>query len=181
MEIKTTPIPGLLVVKPKVFKDERGFFMESFRADKMADYGVTAPFIQDNRARSVQKGVLRGLHFQRPPHSQAKLVSVTRGAVFDVAVDLRSSSPTFGRWLGLVLSADNFAQLYVPRGFAHAYLTLEDECEVEYKVDAYYAPQADAGVLWNDPDIGVDWPMKPTLISAKDMALPGLKELDNPF
>ena len=181
MHIKETGIPGLLLLEPRVHRDARGFFLETWREDWASLIKAPAPFIQDNHARSETKGVLRGLHYQSPPHAQSKLVWVTRGAVYDVAVDLRASSPTFGSWFGVELTAQNFLRLYVPRGFAHGYLTLEAGTEFHYKVDAYYAPEHDCGIAWNDPDLGISWPEASLILSEKDAALPRLSGITTPF
>ncbi|MHC1788830.1 dTDP-4-dehydrorhamnose 3,5-epimerase [Solidesulfovibrio sp.] len=181
MEVSQTGIPGLVVVKPKVFGDHRGFFLETYSCEAFARAGLEYTFVQDNHARSGSKGVLRGLHFQLPPATQAKLVWVTRGAVFDVVVDLRVGSPTYRQWYGIELSEDNFLRLMVPRGFAHGYVTLTDNAEFMYKVDAPYAPAQDAGIAWNDPDIGVAWPVTDPILSEKDAAQPRLADAGSPF
>ena len=174
MNVTTTQLPDVLVFEPKVFGDDRGFFLESFsqRAfDEAA--GPGHQFVQDNHSRSA-KGVLRGLHFQLPPHAQGKLVRVTSGAVFDVAVDMRRSSPTFGRWSGVELSATNHRQLWIPPGFAHGFLVLSETADFLYKTTAYYAPQSEGSVRWDDPTIGIEWPdigVAPQL-SAKDQQAP---------
>jgi len=176
-QIRTTPIDGLLVIEPKVFADERGFFMESFKASDFAAFGITQNFVQDNHSKS-RKGVIRGLHFQRAPYAQGKLVRVTRGRAWDVAVDLRKGSPTFGTWCAVELSADNHLLFWIPEGFAHGFLALEDDTELLYKCTAEYNPTSDGGVRWNDPDIGVAWPQigVSPLISSKDAVLPLLKD-----
>jgi len=168
MNVIETPLAGLLVLEPKVFGDERGFFFESYNARRFAELtGVTAPFVQDNHSRSV-KGVLRGLHYQIQ-QAQGKLVRVTAGAVFDVAVDIRKSSPTFGQWFGVELSADNKRQMWIPPGFAHGFTPLTDSAEFLYKTTDYWAPEHERCILWNDPAIGIDWHLDgaPTL-SPKD-------------
>ncbi|TVM19722.1 dTDP-4-dehydrorhamnose 3,5-epimerase [Oceanidesulfovibrio indonesiensis] len=180
MRLIETDIPDLMILEPKVFQDERGFFMESYNSEALASYGLDYNFIQDNHAKSGQ-GVLRGLHFQRPPMDQTKLVRVTRGAVYDVAVDLRKGSPTYGKWVGVTLSASNFLQFLVPRGFAHGYVTLEPDTEFQYKVDNYYAPKLDGGIIWNDPDLAIDWPVESPVLSAKDRELPRFKDFESPF
>lgn len=168
MNIVETAIPGLLIIEPKVFGDARGFFMETWNAEAFAAAGLSFSFVQDNHSRS-QKGVLRGLHFQNPG-SQGKLVRVTNGAVFDVAVDLRSSSPTFGQWVGVELSAANHRMFWVPEGFAHGFLTLEDDTDFLYKCTAPYAPQSEHTLAWNDPAVGIAWPVTglDPIISDKD-------------
>ena len=172
------------LIEPKRFGDARGWFSETYNAATWSAQGVDAVFVQDNHSLSRPVHTLRGLHFQRPPHAQAKLVRCVRGAIFDVAVDLRVGSPTFGRWVGAVLSAESGRQLFVPKGFAHGFLTLEPDCEVVYKVDDYYAPTADAGVRWDDPTIAVDWPLPAgvaPMLSDKDARLPALAAIDSPF
>ncbi len=151
-----TPIPDLLLIEPKVFSDARGFFYESYNQKTFASFGITATFVQDNISRST-KGVLRGLHYQLAPFAQAKLVSVSIGAVFDVVVDIRRGSPTFGKWFGVELSEENKRMLYVPEGFAHGFQVLSDVAEFRYKVTNFYTPSADRGILWNDPAIGIEW------------------------
>jgi len=176
-QMRTTPIDGLLVIEPKVFADERGFFMESFKASDFAAFGITQNFVQDNHSKS-RKGVIRGLHFQRAPYAQGKLVRVTHGCAWDVAVDLRKGSPTFGTWCAVELSADNHLLFWIPEGFAHGFLALEDDTELLYKCTAEYNPTSDGGIRWNDPDIGVAWPQigVSPLLSSKDAVLPLLKD-----
>lgn len=181
MEVSQTGIPGLVVIQPKVFPDNRGFFLETYSRKAFAAAGLDYDFVQDNHARSGLKGVLRGLHFQRPPAAQAKLVWVVRGVVFDVAVDLRRGSPTYGRWYGIELSAENFSRLMIPRGFAHGYVTLTDDAEFMYKVDAPYSPGDDGGIAWNDPDIAINWPVTEPILSEKDTAQPLLSAVGSPF
>jgi dTDP-4-dehydrorhamnose 3,5-epimerase len=184
MKIIPTAIPEVLSITPARHGDERGWFSESFRQSALEEAGFTGgAFVQDNHVRSTTRGVLRGLHFQRPPHAQDKLLRCVRGAIFDVAVDIRKGSPTFGQWVGAELTADNGEQLLVPKGFAHAYCTLTEECEVLYKVTEYYAPQAEGVLRWNDPDLGIDWTIPADQIStnARDAAAVGLADLDSPF
>lgn len=181
MRLIETGLPGLALLEPKVFRDERGFFLETYSEAAFAALGIDARFVQDNHAYSVQAGVLRGLHFQLPPFTQAKLVWVVRGSALDVVVDLRRGSPTFGRHYAVELTAENMLRLFVPRGFAHGYLTLAPHTEFLYKVDNVYAPQADSGLLWNDPDLGINWPSAEPTLSAKDRLLPRLKDFDTPF
>jgi dTDP-4-dehydrorhamnose 3,5-epimerase len=168
MNVMQTPIDGLLVIEPKVFGDDRGFFYESFNAQRFAELtGVRLPFVQDNHSRSA-RSVLRGLHYQIQ-QAQGKLVRVTAGSVFDVAVDLRKSSPTFGRWHGVELSAENKRQFWIPPGFAHGFAVTSDFAEFLYKTTDYYAPVHERALLWNDPAIGIDWPLEGApLLSAKD-------------
>ena len=168
MNVIETALPGVLIIEPRVFGDERGFFMETWNAGAFAAVGLDLTFVQDNHSRS-QKGVLRGLHFQNPG-PQGKLVRVTNGAVFDVAVDLRASSSTFGQWVGVELSAANKRMLWVPEGFAHGFLTLEPDTDFLYKCTAPYAPQSEHTLAWNDPAVGIDWPLEglDPIISDKD-------------
>ncbi|NVD69350.1 dTDP-4-dehydrorhamnose 3,5-epimerase [Duganella sp. BJB1802] len=171
MNVIATPLEGLLVLEPRVFGDDRGFFYESFNARRFAELtGVTLPFVQDNHSRSA-KGVLRGLHYQIQ-QAQGKLVRATAGSVFDVAVDLRKSSPTFGQWYGIELSAENKKQMWIPPGFAHGFVVTSDAAEFLYKTTDYWAPEHERSVLWNDPAIGIDWPALDAapLLSAKDQA-----------
>jgi dTDP-4-dehydrorhamnose 3,5-epimerase len=171
MNIIKTAIPDVMILEPKVFGDERGFFMESFNARLFQEAtGCDAPFVQDNHSKSL-KGVLRGLHYQLPPKAQGKLVRVVAGEVFDVAVDIRKSSPSFGQWAGVMLSAENKRQFWVPPGFAHGFVTLSDTAEFLYKTTDYYAPEMERSILWNDPEIGITWPIDfSPLVSPKDAA-----------
>jgi dTDP-4-dehydrorhamnose 3,5-epimerase len=179
MKIDTTAIDGVLVLEPRRFGDARGFFMESYN-QRLFDAAVGAPvvFVQDNHSRST-RGVLRGLHFQRVPHAQGKLVRVVRGAVFDVAVDIRPGSATYGRWFGTELSADNHRQMWIPPGLAHGFLVLSESADFLYKTTDYYAPHAEGTLRWDDPEIGIDWPDigMPPLLSPKDAQAPRLREL----
>lgn len=179
MEIVPTEIPGVLVVQVSRFGDDRGFFSEVYRDTWLP--GLT--FVQDNHSRSAAAGTVRGLHFQVPPFAQDKLVRVARGAVYDVAVDIRRASPTFGRHVGVVLSEGNWEQLFVPRGFAHGFCTLEPDTEVLYKVTAHYSPEHDRGIRWDDPGLGIEWPIDPAVavLSDKDRAWPLLSELPEYF
>ncbi|MCC5916913.1 MAG: dTDP-4-dehydrorhamnose 3,5-epimerase [Cryomorphaceae bacterium] len=157
MNIIKTEIPDLVIIEPQIFGDHRGYFMESFSIAKFAQNGVETKFVQDNESMSG-KGVLRGLHFQRPPHGQGKLVRVVRGAVWDVAVDIRANSPTYGQWVGIELSSENKKSVFIPPGFAHGFLTLEDDTIFQYKCTDYYAPECEGGIAWNDPTLAIDWP-----------------------
>lgn len=171
--MKATPlaIPEVMLIEPKVFGDDRGFFLESFNQQAFNQAtGTDHQFVQDNHSRS-KKGVLRGLHYQLPPHAQGKLVRVVRGAVFDVAVDIRKGSPTFGQWVGTELTEDNHRQLWVPPGFAHGFVVLSDSADFLYKATAFYAPQADRGIAWDDPAIGVQWPQLDVEMSLSDKDL----------
>lgn len=173
-------IPDLVLVRPLRRGDSRGFFAETYRASAFEAAGIRGPFVQDNLARSAP-GVLRGLHYQAEPHAQGKLVQVVRGAVFDVAVDLRRSSPTFGRWAGCRLDEEEGALLWIPPGFAHGYTVLGDGADLAYKVTAEYRPELDRGIRWDDPAIGVAWPVHEPVLSARDRALPSLAEVESPF
>ncbi len=175
--------PVQLII-PRRFADSRGWFTEVYGVSAFEARGLSDRYIQDNHSFSGAKGTLRGLHFQTPPHAQAKLVRCIRGAIYDVAVDVRKGSPSYGRWVGTTLSAQNGHQVYVPIGFAHGFLTLEPDTEVMYKVSDGYAPSHDGGIVWNDPDIGISWPMQPgeaPVLSDKDAALMALKDFDSPF
>jgi dTDP-4-dehydrorhamnose 3,5-epimerase len=171
------------LIRPRRFGDERGWFMETYSLARYADLGVACPFVQDNHSMSRDPGVLRGLHWQAPPHAQAKLVRCVRGRIWDVAVDVRAGSPTFGRWVAAELGAENSHQLFVPIGFAHGFVTLEPGTEVEYKVSSDYAPQSEGGVAWNDPDLSLPWPLagRAPILSDKDRLLPRLSEAAAPF
>lgn len=169
-----TSLPGVLLIEPKVFADDRGFFLETYHAARLREAGIAAPFVQDNHSRS-RKGVLRGLHFQEP-HPQGKLVRCSRGAIFDVAVDIRRGSPAFGKWFGAELTEANFRMLWVPPGFAHGFCALEDDTDVIYKCTELYQHEFDRVVAWNDPAIGIDWPVKEPLLSGKDAAAPRLAD-----
>ena len=179
MKVTSTDLPGVLLIEPAVHGDERGFFVETFQAERyLAAAGIELVFIQDNHSRS-RRGVLRGLHLQtsRP---QGKLVRVARGEVFDVAADIDPQSPTFGRWVGAVLSDRNHHQLWIPPGYAHGFLVLSEVADFEYKCTDYYDPASEAGVIWNDPDLAIDWPNREPTLSAKDARLPRLAELRRP-
>lgn len=166
MNVANTLLPGVLVLEPRVFRDDRGFFLETYRADRLEAVGITDRFVQANQSRSVEN-TLRGLHWQwRRP--QAKLVRVVTGTIFDAVVDVRRGSPTFGRWCGVELSADNFQQLYVPVGFAHGFCVLSEVADVEYLCSDYYDPGGETGLLWSDPDVAIDWPTRCPVISERD-------------
>lgn len=174
---------GLVLITPPRFSDGRGFFQETYVTGKYADAGIKTAFVQDNQSLSRGCGVIRGLHFQGPPTQQAKLVRCSFGAIYDVAVDLRPDSPTYGGHVGVELSADTGAQLYIPTGFAHGFCTLTEETLVDYKVSAPYAPDCEGGIYWNDPELGIEWPVDSdaAVLSDKDQALPRMSALDNPF
>ncbi|MEC5270322.1 dTDP-4-dehydrorhamnose 3,5-epimerase [Heyndrickxia coagulans] len=183
MKISKTNLEGVLVIEPAVFGDHRGWFMETYNEKNMAEAGVKLKFVQDNHSFSATKGTLRGLHYQMSPKAQSKLIRCTRGTIFDVAIDIRKGSPTYGKWYGLELSAENKKQLLIPKGFAHGFMTLTDDVEVQYKVDELYAPECDRGIRWNDPTIAVDWPIHDIqpVLSAKDEKAPLLEEAENNF
>lgn len=181
MDFQKTTIEGLFLITPKVFKDQRGFFLESYSDKFFKSVGITTVFVQDNHSRSEPSGVLRGLHFQKHPFAQCKLIRVIQGSIYDVAVDIRKNSPTFGKWLGFELTSTNFNMLLVPQGFAHGFCTLVPGTEVQYKVDNFYSPEHDSGIRWNDPDLNIPWPVKEPVLSDKDAVLPFFKELDSPF
>lgn len=174
MEIEKTSIEGVLLLKPKVWRDARGYFLETWQKERYESAGITLPFVQDNRSRS-SKGILRGLHFQRA-FPQGKLVSVSRGAVFDVAVDIRKNSPTFGAWFGAELTEDNQYQLWVPPGLAHGFCVCSDSADFSYKCTEYYHPEDEGAIRWDDPSIGVAWPVAEPVLSSKDAAAPLLKD-----
>lgn len=175
MEILTTEIPDLLVIKPDVFADDRGYFFESYNKVKLAEAGIDVNFIQDNESRSM-KGVLRGLHFQYSPYAQGKLVRVISGAVLDVAVDIRKDSPTFGKWASILLTGENKLMYWIPEGFAHGFLTLEDDTIFTYKCTGVYNKQAEGAIKWNDPDLNIEWDINSPLLSAKDKVAPSFKD-----
>lgn len=176
MKVIETKLPGVRILEPQVFGDARGWFMESWSQKKMEDAGIHVDFVQDNHSFSAERGTLRGLHYQLNPMAQAKLLRVSRGAVFDVAIDIRRGSPTYAQWIGIELSAENYRQLFIPRGFAHGFITLTDNVEVQYKADNLYAPDCDGNIRWDDPAIGVAWPFTPVVLSEKDAIAPSLAE-----
>jgi dTDP-4-dehydrorhamnose 3,5-epimerase len=180
MQVERLTIPEVLLLTPRRFGDARGWFSETYVKRELEKVGVGDEFLQDNQAYSSQRGTLRGLHLQVPPDPISKLVRCLRGAIFDVAVDVRAGSPTFGRWVGAELTAENGRQLYCPRGFAHAYLTLTADTEVHYKIDGYYSPSCERGVSWNDPAIGIDWPIAEAelVLNDRDRALPLLSDFE---
>lgn len=175
MRIDSTDLSGVLVITPRVFQDPRGFFFESYNQETWGSHGINTIFVQDNHSRSTQ-GTLRGLHFQLPPLAQVKLVRCVIGAIWDVAVDIRVGSPTFGRWVGVELSADNFRQLYIPAGYAHGFCVLSDKAEVLYKTSAVYSKTHEQGIAWDDPQLAIDWPVSEPLLSDRDRAAPSLAE-----
>jgi len=172
---KNLDIPEVILIEPKVFPDERGFFLESYKSSDFFNAGITENFVQDNHSKS-KYGVLRGLHFQKNPKAQGKLVRCISGKIFDVAVDLRKNSPNYGKWVGEILSEENKKMLYIPKGFAHGFCVLSSDAEIIYKCTEEYFPEYDAGIMWNDKSIGIDWPITHPLISEKDYKLPTLKD-----
>jgi dTDP-4-dehydrorhamnose 3,5-epimerase len=180
MKVERLAIPDVLLLTPARYGDSRGFFSETFNARRYAEIGIEAPFVQDNHSLSAQRGVVRGLHCQIAPHAQGKLVRVIRGAIWDVVVDIRHGSPSYGRHVAAVLSAENWSQLWVPAGFLHGFCTLEPDTEVIYKVTGEYDRASERGVIWNDPDLALPWPVEPggALLSEKDIRLPRLAECD---
>jgi len=182
MQIEQTALPGVLILTPQRFGDHRGFFSESWSRQRMADHGLDFDFVQDNHSLSAAVGTVRGLHFQTPPHAQDKLVRCGRGALLDVAVDIRRGSPTYGQWVGVELSAENGRQLLVPAGFAHGFATRAPDTEIVYKCSDYYAPDCDRALRYDDPAIGIDWGLTGNaILSDKDAAAPLLADLDSPF
>ena len=182
VRVERTPLDGVLVITPDKFGDERGFFSETYNRAALAEHGVHAEFTQDNHSFSATPGTVRGLHFQAPPFAQTKLVRVSRGAVLDVAVDIRRGSPTYGQHFALELSAENWTQLLVPVGFAHGFCTIEPDTEVLYKVDARYAPEAEGGVRWDDPALGIAWPeVAGAVVASRDEEWLRLTEFASPF
>lgn len=178
MKVVETGIRDLVIIEPEVFGDNRGWFMETYTKNKLADQGIDIDFIQDNQSFSAKKGTLRGLHFQSLPKTQTKLLRCTRGEILDVAVDLRKESPTFKKWVSVALTAENKKQFLIPKGFAHGFVTLTDDVEVQYKVDEYYAPDHDCGIRYDDPDIAVDWGINDPILSKKDLAAPYMKDIE---
>lgn len=180
MEVIQTPLEGLLIIKPQVFEDERGYFFESFNHDRFVQAGLDLRFVQDNESKS-RKGVLRGLHFQAPPFDQGKLVRVMRGSVLDVAVDIRKNSPTYGKWESIVLSGTNKWMYWIPSGFAHGFVTLEDETIFFYKCTNVYNKASEGSILWSDPDLNIRWNVENPIISGKDMVSPAFRDFSSPF
>jgi len=170
-------IPGLVIIESRAFTDDRGFFLESYKKSDFVKNGIDAEFLQDNHSLS-SKGVLRGLHYQKPPYTQAKLVRVIKGSAWDVAVDIRKNSPTYKKWIGVELSEENRRMFYIPEGFAHGFLALTDEVHLLYKCSNEYSPTHDAGIIWNDPELAIEWPVDKALLSDKDLVLPYLKDAE---
>jgi len=182
MKIYETNLEGVLIIEPSVFGDHRGWFMETYNESILKKAGIKLSFVQDNQSFSATRGTLRGLHYQLNPKAQSKIVRCTLGSIFDVAVDIRKGSETYGKWFGIELSAENKKQLLIPKGFAHGFMTLTDDVEVQYKVDEIYAPECDRGIIWNDPSIGIEWPIHiEPVLSEKDANAPLLVNADNNF
>ncbi len=182
MQVEPTEISDVKIITPKKFGDHRGFFSETYNQDAFEAVGLDLTFVQDNHSFSAPKGTLRGLHFQTPPHGQDKLLRVIRGAIYDVAVDIRKGSPTYGKWVGREISAEAWNQILVPVGFAHGFCTIEENTEVLYKVTGKYAPDCEGGLTWNDPDIGIEWPLDGApILSAKDEAYTSFASFNSPF
>jgi dTDP-4-dehydrorhamnose 3,5-epimerase len=183
LSIERLAIEAVILIKPEKFGDSRGYFFESYSARAYAEFGIDTIFIQDNQSLSVQRGTVRGLHFQTPPEPQAKLIRVLKGSIFDVAIDLRRGSETYGRWCSATLTSDGAEQLFIPRGFAHGFCTLEPNTEIAYKVDSFYAPTCDAGFRWDDPEIAITWPIHASeaVLSDKDKLLPSFAGFVSPF
>jgi dTDP-4-dehydrorhamnose 3,5-epimerase len=179
-EFRPLDLPGVIVVEPRVYSDERGFFLETYRRSDFVAGGIADPFVQDNHSRS-SRGVLRGLHYQKAPKAQGKLVRCLAGRIFDVAVDIRKGSPAYGRWTGIELTGDNRRMLYVPPGFAHGFLVLSDHADVTYKCTGEFSPEDERGIIWNDPDIGVRWQLADPVLSGRDAKHPRLRDADNDF
>jgi len=177
---KKLDIPEIFLIEPKTFPDGRGFFMETYKHSDFVNMGIREYFVQDNFSRS-QKGVLRGLHFQKNPNAQGKLVQCLKGTIFDVVVDIRKGSPSFGQWLSVELSEENKRMLYIPPSFAHGFVVLSETADVIYKCTKEYSPEDDRGIIWNDPDINIPWPLKDPILSEKDATFPLLKDVDNNF
>ncbi|AMC01354.1 dTDP-4-dehydrorhamnose 3,5-epimerase [Aerococcus viridans] len=181
MNIIKTDIEDVIIIEPKVFGDHRGWFTETYSKEKFKEFGIDIDFIQDNHSLSAQKGTLRGLHFQLNPKAQTKLVRCTKGKILDVAVDIREGSPTYKKWVAVELTEENKKQLLVPKGFAHGFITLTDNVEVQYKVDEYYSPENDRSIRFDDPEINVDWGIDSPILSEKDLSAPMLSESDANF
>jgi dTDP-4-dehydrorhamnose 3,5-epimerase len=181
MHVESTAVPDVLVLTPRRFADDRGWFCETWNAERMAEAGLNLSWVQDNHSFSAAKGTLRGLHYQAPPRAQDKLVRCSKGAILDVAVDIRVGSPQYGKWVGVELTAENNRQVLIPKGFLHGFVTLTDETEVQYKCSDIYSAAHDGGVRWNDPMLGIDWGTTTPTLSAKDAAAPGFADFRSPF
>ena len=181
MEVIKTELPEILLIKPDVFADNRGWFMETYSYERYKKFGIDVKFVQDNRSRTENKGTVRGLHFQKSPKAQSKLVTCTRGSFIDVVVDIRKKSPTYKKWVAVELSEENKYQLFVPKGFAHGFIALKDETEILYKVDEFYSKEFDRSIRFDDPEIAVDWGVENPILSEKDMLAPFLSQSDADF
>ena len=181
MEVIKTELPEILLIKPDVFADNRGWFMETYSYERYKKFGIDVKFVQDNRSRTESKGTVRGLHFQKSPKAQSKLVTCTRGSFIDVVVDIRKKSPTYKKWVAVELSEENKYQLFVPKGFAHGFIALKDETEILYKVDEFYSKEFDRSIRFDDPEIAVDWGVENPILSEKDMLAPFLSQSDADF
>lgn len=183
MQIEESTLPGVIILTPRRFADDRGFFSETWNMDTLSKLGIDMPFVQDNHSYSKAVNTVRGLHYQRPPHTQAKIVRVVRGSVLDVAVDLRQGSPHYGQWVGVELSADNGRQLYIPAGFLHGFVTRHEHTEVVYKCSDFYAPDCDGGIAFDDPELGIEWGVsrEHAVLSQKDAVAPRLSAVTSPF
>ena len=181
MKVTQTALPEIKILEPEYFEDFRGYFCETYSNRTLGEYGICCEFVQDNHSLTLQKGTIRGIHFQNNPHAQSKLVRCIRGRILDFAVDLRKGSPTYKKWVSVELSAGNRKQIWIPAGFGHGLITLEDNCEVQYKVDEFYNPECDRGIIWNDPEIGIDWGTASPVVSEKDTNSPLLCESDANF
>ena len=181
INVEKTELDGVFIIEPKAFGDNRGWFMESYSKRDLEANGIKADFVQDNRSYSAKKGIVRGLHFQRNPMCQAKMLTCLRGAIMDVAVDLRKNSPTYKKWISVELTEENRKQIFIPKGFAHGFVTLTDDVEIFYKCDAFYSPEHDGGIRFDDPEIGVDWGITDPILSEKDKNAPFLKDIELDF
>ncbi|MGG1514067.1 dTDP-4-dehydrorhamnose 3,5-epimerase [Paenibacillus oryzisoli] len=181
MKLVETKLKDVYIIEPQAFGDHRGYFMESYNKRKFEEMGLNFDFVQDNHSLSVEAGTIRGLHYQLHPKAQTKVVRALVGAIYDVVVDIRKNSPTFGQWIGVILSEDNNRQIVVPKGFAHGICTLVSNTQILYKVDEYYSPENDRGILWNDPDLAIEWPTSKPVLSDKDLKQPRLKEAEINF
>lgn len=181
MNIKELPLPGVKIIEPTYFEDYRGYYCETYSKRTLAEYGITDEFVQDNHFLSLERGTIRGIHFQNAPYAQSKLLRCVRGSLLDIAVDLRKGSPTYKKWVSVVLSAENRKQIYIPRGFGHVCMALQDMTEGQYKVDCLYAPEYDRAIAWDDPEIAIEWPDIKVIVSPKDKQAPKLKDSDVNF
>ena len=183
MKITSLQIPDVKLIEAKVIKDSRGFFLESYSKRKFEQAGIKCNFVQDNHSSSKDAGIIRGLHFQLPPYAQSKLIRVTKGRIWDVAVDLRKTSPTYSQYVSAELSAQTLKMLFIPAGFAHGFVTLVPNCEIQYKTDAYYAPESEGGIRWDDPDLAIDWPIQynSAILSERDAILPAFANFQSTF